>query len=160
MTRQKSMHRFFFPFLFSVEKNRFYWYPNHFRRYSTVFDFKWEFWPKTKYRFGIRTINWVEWDVYQVNLTAFIFWPIYKNFSPLTIPEKMRKNESCQINLIDTSFDSVFCSDSESVFSFWPNILFEVENRWIPPKMVRVPVKTVFLDREKERKKNDAYFFA
>ena len=27
------------------------------------------------------------------------------------------KNETCQINLKDTSFDSVFCADSEYVFS-------------------------------------------
>ncbi len=41
----------------------------------------------------------------------------------------MTKNESCQKSLKDTSFDSVFYADSESVFSFYIKALFESKNR-------------------------------
>ncbi len=63
------------------------------------------------------------------------------------------KNESYQIHLKDTSFDSVFCTDSESVFSLRLKALFKFENRRIPPKMAMPPVKTIFLGKEKKRKK-------
>ena len=69
----------------------------------------------------------------------------------------MSKNESCQISLKDSSFDSVFCVDSESVFCFGLKLLFELENRRIPLKMAMVPVKTTFLDLGKDRKKNDTW---
>jgi hypothetical protein len=64
-----------------------------------------------------------------------------------------QKNESCQINLKDTSFDSVFCANSQSVFSLRLNVLFEFEKRWIPPTMVIVPVKTIFVNIRKKRKR-------
>jgi hypothetical protein len=67
----------------------------------------------------------------------------------------MRKIESCQINLKDTSFDSVFYADSESVFSFSQKVLFEFENRWIPSKIAMVPVKSTFLNTGKETEKKD-----
>jgi hypothetical protein len=67
----------------------------------------------------------------------------------------MRNNESCQIKLKDTSFDSVFCADSESVFSLWLKPLFEFENRWIPPKTGMISVKTTFFDIGKETKNPD-----
>ena len=63
------------------------------------------------------------------------------------------KNESCQINLKDTSFDSVFCANSESVFILSLKVFLELENRQIPPKMAMVPVKTTFLHEGKKRKK-------
>ncbi len=65
----------------------------------------------------------------------------------------MRKSESCQINLKNTSLDAVFCADTESVFFSRLNVLFETENRQIPPQMAMVPVKTIFLDLRKEREK-------
>ena len=67
----------------------------------------------------------------------------------------MRKNESCQINLKDTSSDSFFCADSESVFCFGLKALFEFENRRIPPEMPMRPVKPTFFNLGKERKKTD-----
>ena len=67
----------------------------------------------------------------------------------------MRKNESCQINLKDTSSSSVFCADSESVFCFGLKVLLESENRTIPPEMPVRPVKPTFLDLGKKRKKTD-----
>jgi hypothetical protein len=72
-----------------------------------------------------------------------------------TIPEKMKENESCQTNLKDASFNSVFRADSESVIGLWLKVLFEVENRWIQSKMARVSVKTIFLSKRKEKEKND-----
>ncbi len=66
-----------------------------------------------------------------------------------------QKNESCQINLKGTSFDSVFCADSESVFGFRLKALFEFENRWIPSKMAMIPVKTICSTR-KRKKTSDA----
>jgi hypothetical protein len=65
------------------------------------------------------------------------------------------ENESYQINLKDTSFDSVFCADSESVFSLRLKALFKFENRRIPPKTAMPPVKTIFLDEGKKREKRD-----
>ncbi len=67
----------------------------------------------------------------------------------------MTKNESCQKSLKDISFDSAFYADSESVFSFYIKALFESKNRWIPPKIVMVPLKPVFLNTGTKRKKND-----
>ena len=69
---------------------------------------------------------------------------------------KMRKNESCQINLKDTSFDSIFRVDSEPVIRLRPKVFFELESRRIPSKMTRIPVKTSFLDEENKRKKSNA----
>ncbi len=65
----------------------------------------------------------------------------------------MRENESCQINLRNSSLDAVFCADSESVFCFRLKVLFESENRQIPPQIAMVPVKTIFLGIRKEREK-------
>jgi hypothetical protein len=53
-----------------------------------------------------------------------------------------------------TSFESVFCADSESVFCVRLKTIFESEKRGIPPKMAMVPVKTVFLNTGKKRKKS------
>jgi hypothetical protein len=61
----------------------------------------------------------------------------------------MKENESCQTNLKNTSFNSVYRADSESVISLWLEVLFEVENYWIPPKMARVPVKNYFSQHNK-----------
>jgi hypothetical protein len=67
---------------------------------------------------------------------------------------KMRKNESDQIKLKDTSFGSVFCADSEYVFSFYLKVIFGFENLCIPSKMDMVSVKTSFRNIGKKRKKN------
>ncbi len=86
-------------------------------------------------------------------MTTFIFSRICKNYCPPKLPENTRENESCQINLRNSSLDAVFCADSESVFCFRLKVLFESENRQIPPQIAMVPVKTIFLDKGKKRKK-------
>ncbi len=103
--------------------------------------------------------NWVKWSTFQFNLTTFVIVIFSDNFGGLKFSYMCQKNESCQINLKDTSFDSVFCADPESVFCFWLKALFEFENRWIPPKMVMIPVKTIFLDKEKKKKQVMRNFF-
>jgi hypothetical protein len=64
------------------------------------------------------------------------------------------KNGSCQINLKDTSFDSLFYADSESAFILSLKVFFEFKTHRIPPKMAMVPVKTTFLNIGKKRKKS------
>ncbi len=55
----------------------------------------------------------------------------------------------------DTSFDSLFYADFESVLFLGLKGLFEFENRWIPSEMPIGPVKTTFVNTDNEREKTD-----